>query len=402
MEHQRQHQNVPTSSRRKPRRKPRRWWVRPWLTEQQRQTKGQYHQLLKRELSINDRQSFINYLRMPVDLFNEIVHKVTPLIQTQTTNWRDPLPTALKVAITLRHLATGDSYPSLSFNFRCGKTSITRIIPQVCRAIVECYRDETFKLPVCPDDWKRLAAEFEERWQVPHAVGALDGKHIAVKKPNGSGSLYHNYKGFFSIPLMALVDAQYKFIWIELGGMGHMSDAQIYNDCELSKSLEENTVGLPAAEPLPNDPDGEPMPYFILADDAFALRTYLMKPYSRRGLDEAEKHTNYRLSRGRMVVEQAFGILANRFRVLHRTMEQQPERVRDLLEAMCVLHNLFRIRLPHQQPLMIDADINTPVRRTIIHDVPQPPNRGYGHNAAKRQRDYLKYYFCGPGQLQSQ
>lgn len=243
MEHQHQHQNVPTSSRRKPRRKPRRWWVRPWLTEQQRQAKGQYHQLLKRELSVNDRQSFINYLRMPVDLFNEIVHKVTPLIQTQTTNWRDPLPTALKVAITLRHLATGDSYPSLSFNFRCGKTSITRIIPQVCRAIVECYRDETFKLPVCPDDWKRLAAEFEERWQVPHAVGALDGKHIAVKKPNGSGSLYHNYKGFFSIPLMALVDAQYKFIWIELGGMGHMSDAQIYNDCELSKSLEENTVG---------------------------------------------------------------------------------------------------------------------------------------------------------------
>ena len=127
-----------------------------------------------------------------------------------------------------------------------------------------------------------------------------------------------------------------------------------------------------------------------------------MKPYSRRGLDEAEKQTNYRISRGRIVVEHAFGILANRFRVLHRIMEQQPERVRDLLEVMCVLHNLFRIRLAHQQPVTIDADIDTPVRRPIIQDVPQPSNRGYGHNATKRQRDYLKYYFYGPGQLQWQ
>ena len=70
-----------------------------------------------RELSFTDRQSFVNYLRMPVDRFNEIVDKVTPIIQTQKTNWRDPLHPALKVAITLRHLATGDSYPSLSFNF---------------------------------------------------------------------------------------------------------------------------------------------------------------------------------------------------------------------------------------------------------------------------------------------
>jgi len=126
--------------------KSRRWWVWLWLTEQETEKNGQCYQLLKRELSITDQQSFVNYLRMPVNLVSEIVDKVTPLIQMQKTNWRDPLPPALKVAIILRHLAIGDSYPSLSFNFRCGKTSITRIIPLVCRAIVECCRDVTFKL----------------------------------------------------------------------------------------------------------------------------------------------------------------------------------------------------------------------------------------------------------------
>jgi len=91
LEQQQQQQNGQTSSSRKAK-KSRRWWVRPWLTEHERSKKGQYHQLLMRELSVTDQQLCINYLRMPFDLFNEIVDKVTPIIQTQKTNWRDPLP----------------------------------------------------------------------------------------------------------------------------------------------------------------------------------------------------------------------------------------------------------------------------------------------------------------------
>ena len=81
----------------------------------------------------------------------------------------------------------------------------------MCKTIVEAYKDEVFAAPVMP------------------AVAALDGKHLAIMKPANTGSLYQNHKGFFSIPLLALY-AQYRFIWIEIGGVGHMSDAQIYND----------------------------------------------------------------------------------------------------------------------------------------------------------------------------
>ena len=88
------------------------------------------------------------------------------------------------------------------------------------------YADEVVQCPNTPEGWKEIAQQFEERWNLPHACGALDGKHVAIRKPRNSGSLCYNYKGFFFVVLMALVDANYQFMWVDAGGMGLMSDAK--------------------------------------------------------------------------------------------------------------------------------------------------------------------------------
>ena len=286
------------------------WWFRPMLHPQLRAERGQYHTLME-ELRENDRKKFKNYTRLSPD--DELLVRLTPHLQKHDTHFRKAIPPGLKLAVFLRHLATGATYAELGYNFRVGKETIQKFVPDVARAIVTEYAEEVISLPTTTEGWLEAARQFESRWNLPHCLGAYDGKHIRLQKPNKSGSQYYNYKQFFSVVLMALVDSKYQFLWIDVGGVGHQSDAQIYNNSELKECIEAGTLGIPQAAPLPHDDADHPMPYFFVGDDAFALRTYMMKPYCRRNLDHRQKLLNYRLSRARRVVENAFGILALRF-----------------------------------------------------------------------------------------
>ena len=98
------------------------------------------------------------------------------------------------------------------------------------------------------------------------------------------------------------------------GQTSAVSDGQIYNASELKECFEDGSLGFPDPEPLPND--NLDVPYVFVGNDAFALRPDMMKPYSLQGMTRPERILNYRLSRARRVVENAFGILANRFQVL--------------------------------------------------------------------------------------
>ena len=245
--------------------------------------------------------------------------RLEPRLARQATNYRAIISVGEKLALTIRYLATVESYTSLSCQFRVGRSTISKFLPEVCRAIQDEFSREYLRCPTTPDEWKELEREIRIRWHVPHALGALDGKHVALKKPKNTGALYHNYKGFFSIVMLALVDGQYKFRWVNTGTVGSCSDAQIFNASQLKRRIEDGRIGLP--DPAPITQGGRDFPYFILTDDAFALKTWLMKSYGRRMLTREERIANYTISMGRRVVENVIGILVSRFRVMLTTVE---------------------------------------------------------------------------------
>lgn len=296
-------------------RRPRSCWIRPWL--ERRPLLGAFERLMG-ELEREARGDFKGFLRMEPAMFHELVHRVGPRIRKGQRN-RPPLEPGLKLAITIRFLATGQAYRSLVFQFRVAHNTISGFVPEVCEALVDEYRDEQFTTPSTPDGWREKERVFANRWNYHHCCGALDGKHVRITKPKKSGSNYYCHKGFFSIVLLALVDADYKFIWANVGEPGSESDCGIYNRSTLEPGLREGTIGLPPPAPLPGD--DRDTPYFMVGDDAFPLRSWMMKPYPHRFLQHDDHIFNYRTSRARRVVENAFGILASRWRCLHTPMQ---------------------------------------------------------------------------------
>ena len=226
-------------------------------------------------------------------------------------------------------------------------------------------------------------------------------ENVAIRRPPQSGTMYFNYKGFFSVVLMALVDANYRFLWIDCGGKGSMSDAQLFNASELKDCLEDGSIGFPAPDPLPND--DEPTPYFLLGDDAFGLRTYLIKPYGQRGLTRDQRIYNYRISRGRRVVENAFGILAQRWQIMLGTLQQTPKVVQDITESCVCLHNLMRERYPALQNVLLDQEDEEHNlvpgqwrQHANMQDIQQIVGPNRDTVAGKRQRELLRLYFNSP------
>ena len=143
----------------------------------------------------------------------------------------------------------------------------------MCRAILDEYSAECLNVPTTPAEWEQVAEGYLNKWNFPHVLGSLDGKHVACQCPPGSGSQYYNYKKFYSIVLLAMVDADYKFIWADLGGKGSASDAQIWNDSDLKEAVENGTMPLPQPRPLPHD--NQDTSYFFIGEYKFNTLDFL-------------------------------------------------------------------------------------------------------------------------------
>lgn len=138
---------------------------------------------------------------------------------------------------------------------------------------------------------------------------------------------------------MGVADARYRFLYSDVGANDRISDGCVIRKCSFHEAINENKLHLPPLCPLPGRTTL--LPFFLVADDAFSFETNLMKPYAKRNLSGVERIFNYRLSRARRVVENAFGILSVKFQVFRKPLLVNPTKSRVITKACCALHNFL-------------------------------------------------------------
>ncbi|XP_041422068.1 protein ANTAGONIST OF LIKE HETEROCHROMATIN PROTEIN 1-like [Xenopus laevis] len=321
-----------TSIKQKKKRK-RSIWSKQWLLHRHKFS----HMGLLKELKENNPDDFRNYLRMSDSNFEHLFEAIRPAITKQNTCMRQAISPEQRLIATLRYLATGRTLEDLKFSTGISAQSLGRIIPETCNAIIEAMKAEYLKFPESAEEWKAIAKQFEDYWNFPNCGGAIDGKHVRIQPPANSGSYYYNYKGYFSIVLMAIVNAKYEFIMVDVGKNGRVSDGGAIEQTVFYQKLKNKEVQLPT-----NNETTEGLNFVFVADEAFALQEHILKPFPVKTLTKQRRIFNYRLSRARRVVENAFGILANRFRVFHTAITLSPAKVDLVVLTCCVLHNFLR------------------------------------------------------------
>lgn len=277
---------------------------------------------------------------MSPERMDHLLSMVGPLISKRDTNFRKAIPAQERLMLTLRFLASGDSQISLTYLFRMGKKTVSRIIGETCIAIHSVLVGKYFNVPESPEQWRKIANDFEELWNFPHVIGDIDGKHVRIQAPNKSGSLCHNYKDFFSTVILAVCDAKYNFIYADIGQYGSNNDCGVLANSGLAFALEENKWNVPEPERI-DGIEEELIPYYLLGDEIFPLKQWLMRPYPGTLREDVQIY-NYCHSRSRLPIENSFGILVARFRIFHRPIIASEKNVRHYIFACMCLHNYLR------------------------------------------------------------
>ena len=323
--------------RNKSKKKQRKHWIRKLYEE--RDLKGEYR-LLVRDLRLYDEEMFFRYFRMMPTTYEILLRLVAPVIKKKSTKMREPIGVDQRLSVTLRYLTTGDAHTTISNNYRMSPTTVGRIVCETCNAIWEKLKEAGYiKTPSTASAWKTIARDFEDQWNFPNMVGAIDGKHMQMFAPPGQASSFFNYKKTHSIVLLGVCDASYTFTLVDIGDSGRQSDGSVYANSNLGYAIENKLLNIPPDAKITGST--KVLPYVFVEDDAFGLKRHLMKPYPFSNLSESKLVYNYRLSRARRVIENTFGICASRFRVFHRPIIAKVQNVIAITKSVVALHNFL-------------------------------------------------------------
>ncbi|XP_056422332.1 uncharacterized protein LOC130362226 isoform X2 [Hyla sarda] len=357
-----------------------RLWIHPVI--RMKQEKGHFNMLYADLRRCPDK--FQEFIKMSTSAFDGLLDLMRPLLTMQQTLLRRCISPEQRLLITLRFLATGETYSSLHQLFHVGKSTISGIVRTTCELIFQNLRSSVMPTPT-QETWLQIAEGFESEASFPNCIGAVDGRHLRVHQPPHSGSKSFSNKKYFSVVLMGVADTKYKFVAFDVGAYDSTGDARVVEASQIKQKMLHEEGCLPPSRPLPGTT--QPVPFVMVSDEAFSVTHCQLRPFPKKGLDTQRRVFNYRLSRARRYIEGAFGILIKTYRIFGCSIQLDVATVDAVVKACCILHNYV---IGHDG-YNADAEANVPSLGTAINwQTSEPDDSGLD------VRDHFADYFMTP------
>lgn len=276
--------------------------------------------------------------RMSKETFLKIVDIARPFMAPNPNYVRQPVLTEKRVAIVLNWFSSGSSYHQVGEIFGVHKATVIKFV-KIFLIGMMALRDQFIRFPHTHAEIEKCIGTFSHKTNLPHVLGAIDGTHVPITKPQGDSAVdYYSRKQVHTITCQAVCDGDLTFLCIDAGFPGSIHDCRMLEHSWLFSHVEDEGM---LNTPTTKIGDTEISPY-LLGDPAYPLVKWIMKPYEYGTRDQNKKKFNYELSRARSVIERAFGLLKGRFRILMKKMEHSPKTAAEIFLVCCILHNILQ------------------------------------------------------------
>ncbi|XP_037937539.1 uncharacterized protein LOC119671101 [Teleopsis dalmanni] len=351
----------------------------------------------KRSVWVKRRRSFehrkeSNYDREEIGMnptcFKMLLNYIRDDVQKKNTTMREAIPAAEKFASILKFFVSGESFKSLyeSEKIKLSTAFISKATPEVCKALWNKLKDTYLKFPSTIRDWKAVAEDFSKKCDFPNCLGVLQTKHIYFKGLRRDGDYYRSASGRHSVKLLALVDANYKFLYTDVGATGQKSDVETLAQSTLQEILHEADDYFPRERIIGNN---RKVPYVIVGSDSMPLHKHLLKPYPAASILKKHQVFNIRLAVAKHVADHAFHLLENKFKLLKSVIMLRADTVELITLTMCIIHN-FMLEFDEEYKNEIHSDIliQADDKQRHMDDFSDPEV----HEAEEVRLDYMEYF----------
>jgi hypothetical protein len=273
-----------------------------------------------------DDEEFVRHFRMKRSTFHVLLEQLSPYLPKPFNGMGSVvIPPEERLYIYIWYMATSETYRALACRFGTTDSVVHESVDMVLNAIMKVLTSEVM-FPSTLHKCKKIAAKFAVRNGFPNIIGAIDGTHIRITKPRHEPDVWIDRKGSYSISCAAIVDSDLRFLHYVVGCPGSMHDQRVYRLSEIDDLLA-----------------AVPDSMHLIGDSAYALTTKLLVPYKDTGsLTARQRQFNYMLSSNRMAVENAFGLLKNKFARIQGTLNTTSwKRAVIIIRSAILLHNFI-------------------------------------------------------------